>query len=124
MREAVRVKQPDGLRAERHARAEQVLDLTNELQSVIDAAVDANLDDEHDPEGSTVAFERARISALLAGARARLVELDRAISNVDAGTYGVCESCGDTIAAERLVALPAASTCISCATSPSRRGPR
>jgi RNA polymerase-binding transcription factor DksA len=110
------VEQPAGLRSERRALVEQVADLTTELQSVIDAAVDANLDDEHDPEGSTVAFERARVSALLARATARLGELDRAISNVDAGTYGLCEGCGQPIAAERLVALPGASTCIDCAT--------
>lgn len=40
----------------------------------------------------------------------------RALARMDAGTYGTCEHCNDTIAADRLLALPTASTCVRCAT--------
>ena len=41
--------------------------------------------------------------------------LDTALARVDSGSYGVCESCGQDIAPERLAARPAATLCITCA---------
>ncbi|HET9141946.1 TraR/DksA family transcriptional regulator [Actinophytocola sp.] len=77
-------------------------------------------DDEHDPEGVTVAFERAQVAGLLAVATEELEALDAAVARIDAGTYGVCQRCGQPIAPERLEALPAATTCIRCATGKRR----
>jgi DnaK suppressor protein len=77
-------------------------------------------DDEHDPEGVTIGFERAQILGLLAGAREEIAALDRATSRLGAGTYGRCASCGCEIPDARLEALPATETCLSCA----RRSPR
>ena len=92
-----------------------------ELRAVFDAIVTssdaANLDDEHDPEGATVGFERAQVSALLARARVQLEELDTAFDRLQRGTYGVCDRCGEPIPAERLAAQPAARTCVACASS-------
>lgn len=89
-----------------------------ELQRSFDdiaASVDtANVDDEHDPEGATLAFERAQVVSLLEEAREQLDALDDAAMRVDAGTYGACDRCGDEIAAERLAALPATRTCVEC----------
>ena len=79
------------------------------------ASRDTNADDEHDPEGATIAFERSQIGALARQARSRLDEIDAALARVAAGTYGVCESCGLPIGEERLAARPAARTCIRCA---------
>ena len=53
--------------------------------------------------------------ALLEQARRRLADVDAAIRNVEGGIYGICETCGRPIAAERLAARPAARTCIDCA---------
>jgi DnaK suppressor protein len=72
-------------------------------------------DDEHDPEGVTIGFERAQILGLLAGARKELAALDRAESRLPAGTYGRCLRCGREIPDARLEALPAAETCVACA---------
>lgn len=79
------------------------------------AASDVATDDEHDPEGTTIAFERAQVSALLDRARRRVTELDEALERLDAGRYGVCVGCGGPIAPDRLVARPSARTCIDCA---------
>lgn len=49
--------------------------------------------------------------------REKLRQIDAALSRIDAGTYGRCESCGEGIGAERLEALPFATTCIDCASS-------
>lgn len=89
--------------------------LAGDVDAMIDAASDVATDDEHDPEGATIAFERARIGALLDQARNQLAEIDHALRRLDDGRYGVCERCGRPIAPERLAARPVASTCISCA---------
>jgi DnaK suppressor protein len=78
-------------------------------------------DDEHDPDGSTVAFERSKVSTMLNHSRARLAEVDAALERMDAGVYGKCESCDEPISIERLLARPVARLCISCATAKGRR---
>jgi RNA polymerase-binding transcription factor DksA len=98
----------------RAAAEEQVAALARQRQDMIDAR-DANADDEHDPEGSTIAFERAQLTALLSQARQRLADIDKAVQRHDEGTYGICEVCGKPIAAERLAVRPSARTCVGCA---------
>jgi DnaK suppressor protein len=94
---------------------EQIAALAADLAGIVAASTDVATDDEHDPEGATIAFERAQVAALLDQARARLADLDEAAKRLADGTYGVCERCGQPIAPERLAARPAARTCITCA---------
>lgn len=82
---------------------------------ILESSVHTTNDDEHDPEGATVAFERAQVVGLLEQARAELRALDAANERLRAGTYGTCMRCGHPIAPERLDALPAATHCIRCA---------
>ncbi len=70
--------------------------------------------DEESGEGGTMNVERERDLALSAQARAAVDEIDRALTKLDAGTYGVCERCGEPIKRARLKALPYASLCIAC----------
>jgi DnaK suppressor protein len=70
--------------------------------------------DEESGEGDTLNVERERDLALSAQARAAVDEIDRALSKMDAGTYGVCERCGNPIPKARLKALPYASLCVAC----------
>ncbi len=91
-----------------------VADLEAELAAIGESTA-AVPDDEHDAEGSTVGFERARITALLHQARRTLRAIDEAIERSQRGTYGICEMCGTTIDPERLDALPTAKHCMSCA---------
>jgi len=60
--------------------------LARDLAALFAASRDSNADDEHDPEGATVGFERAQLTALLAAARERVAEVDDALRRVDAGT--------------------------------------
>jgi len=95
-----------------HARAASLLaSLTRDFTGIVEASADSNADDEHDPEGSTIAFERSQVSTLIDQARTRLDEIDAAAARLAAGTYGVCEVCGDVIPAGRLEARPFARTC-------------
>jgi DnaK suppressor protein len=105
----------DPLLAEREAALAQIDALTREFEGVVAASRSSNADDEHDPEGATIAFERQQVAALLEQARSRLADVDAALVRRDAGGYGDCETCGRPIAPERLAARPAARTCIDCA---------
>jgi DnaK suppressor protein len=70
--------------------------------------------DEESGEGDTLNVERERDLALSAQARAAVDEIDRALAKIDAGTYGVCERCGNPIPKARLKALPYAALCVAC----------
>jgi DnaK suppressor protein len=107
----------DLLIAERASTTAQIEALTRDLGDIIDASTSVATDDEHDPEGATIAFERAQVAALLSRGRERLIDLDRALERLSEGTYGECERCGQPIAAERLEARPASRTCIGCAST-------
>jgi DnaK suppressor protein len=93
----------------------RLADLERDFAAVVAASDSANLDDEHDPEGSTVGFERAQVRALLDQARSHLAELDAAAQRVTDETYGVCVRCGKPIGADRLRALPTTQVCVDCA---------
>jgi len=95
----------------------QVAALEREFAAIVASASDGSAggDDEHDPEGATVAFERQHVAALLTQSRAHLAAIDAALRKLAAGRYEICDICGGPIAAERLAARPAALTCIRCA---------
>ncbi len=102
----------DGLRV---ATLRRAADLESSFHGIVEATNDTATDDEHDPEGHTIAWERQQIAALLDEATVTLAEIDAALQRLDAGRYGTCTACGRAIAAERLAALPATPTCVGCA---------
>jgi RNA polymerase-binding transcription factor DksA len=104
------------LEAERAEALGRLAHLTEDYDSVVAASRDSNADDEHDPEGATIAFERSQLGALSGQVRRHLAEIDAAVARLDRGTYGTCERCGRAIDERRLEARPAARTCIGCAT--------
>lgn len=106
--------------AERADAERRIAALNRRFQAIVEGSELTTDDDEHDPEGSTIAFERAQVTALLADARREVGELDAALRRAEDGTYGVCTVCGHAIAEARLDALPATRTCIECS---GRRGP-
>lgn len=103
------------LLTERASTVQLMADLGEDIRRIVDARQDSNVDDEHDPEGSTIAFERSQSDALLRQSRVRLAENTAALERLDAGTFGVCESCGRDIPEARLEARPSARLCVECA---------
>ncbi len=101
------------LRAERAVLLERAARMGDDMAALVDASRDSNADDEHDPEGQTIAYERAQLSALTTQARSHLTEVDAALERVSAGTYGTCEVCGGPIDPARLDARPTARTCVA-----------
>ncbi len=107
-----------GITAARERTAARADALARDLDDIISASADAVRDDEHDPEGATIAFERAQVMALLADAHAQLAALEEAAARVDEADVGRCERCGTGIGYERLLARPASTRCVGCAAAP------
>ena len=75
----------------------------------------ADGDDEHDPEGGTIAVQFSESTALLEHARHHLDQVNAALAKFADGTYGRCEPCTAHIATGRLEARPHAVYCVRCA---------
>ena len=103
------------LLAERARAREREAALEREFAGLAEAASAAGTDDEHDPEGATLAFERQHVAALLEAAREQVATVDAALRRLAEGRYGTCDRCGQPIGAERLAARTAAATCVRCA---------
>ncbi len=104
------------LAAERASTEARLAALRRDFDAIVSSSASAaGADDEHDPEGSSTAFDRQHVASLIGQAADRLAGIARAEARLDEGSYGRCERCGRPIAAERLAARPAATTCIACA---------
>ncbi|MFI6144553.1 TraR/DksA family transcriptional regulator [Streptomyces sp. NPDC051109] len=111
------------LEVSRASTCAQIAALKRDFDGIVEANALVAVDDEHDPEGSSTAFERAHVAALLSRAAEHLQEIDRALDRLERGEYGWCEGCGERIAAARLEARPEASACVRCAEAHHRHGP-
>ena len=100
----------EGLRAEI---AKTTHDIAEGLGAVRDAGDEA--------DAGTKAFEREHELALTQNAQDLLDQGERALGRIDAGTYGVCESCGQPIGKARLLAFPRATLCVACKQRQERR---
>ncbi len=103
--------------AEDHDRiTERIAALERQIAELVESGRETNIDDEHDPDGATIGFERAQAQALLDRARTDLENVDEARQRLaDDHTFGTCQECGRPIGVERLLARPSTTTCIDCA---------
>lgn len=67
------------------------------------------------PDAAIVVENDEILQAVEESARAELRQIERALERLEAGTYGVCETCGDRISEDRLRVVPYAIHCRSCA---------
>ncbi len=100
------------LHEERAALRARTAHLDDDMAALIAASRDSNADDEHDPEGQTIAYERSQLSAVTSQTRDHLQEVEAALARVADGTYGVCEVCHRPIDPARLEVRPTARTCV------------
>jgi DnaK suppressor protein len=68
--------------------------------------------DENFADSGQVAAEQGESMVLAGKLREQLDDVQRALDKLDAGTYGVCETCGTEISPARLEAMPATRYCI------------
>jgi RNA polymerase-binding protein DksA len=90
-----------------------------ELHDLMRDAGDGAGNDQADV-GSTT-FERDHEMSLANNARDMLAQTERALSRIEDGSYGVCESCGEPIGKMRVMAFPRATLCLSCKQREERR---
>jgi len=87
------------------------------IRAGVGSTRDTNLGREllKDPYGSASLTHDDEIAAAVVECRAReLREVNRALEDIDAGRYGICQDCGEPIAEARLRALPFATRCVAC----------
>ena len=68
----------------------------------------------HMAEDATAAFDQTAAVSLRRGKERTLEQVDKALERMGAGTYGICERCGEPIDFARLKAIPQATLCMSC----------
>jgi DnaK suppressor protein len=90
----------------------------SQIQRLSDTVSEAG-DDEAD--SSSKLYEREHELALTRNTRELLEQTEHALALIDAGTYGVCESCGKPIGKARLLAFPRATLCVECKQRQERR---
>jgi DnaK suppressor protein len=89
------------------------------LADLLRDASDGAGDDQADAGSKN--FEREHEMSIAANAREMLIQSERALARIAAGTYGICESCGEPIGKARLQVFPRATLCMSCKQKQERR---
>lgn len=117
---------PAELQEVRAGLEQEMADLRAEIARVEDELADRMRntsdgagDDQADTGAKT--FEREHEMAVAYNARDLLAQNERATQRIDAGTYGVCEMCGNPIGKARLQAFPRATLCVACKQREERR---
>jgi DnaK suppressor protein len=109
------LEQRDLLHEERARHVEQAQELRAEADQIAAEMEPGDVQfDEESGEGTTTAIDRERDLALSMQAQVEVEEIDHALAKLEAGTYGVCERCGQSIPKPRLRAIPQARLCIAC----------
>jgi DnaK suppressor protein len=107
--------QREALLAERQTYEKQIDELKAEAQELVEEMEPGDIQfDEESGEGGTTSVDRELDLVLSAQASAVIEDIDQALAKIDAGTYGICENCGQLISKARLEALPYARLCIQC----------
>ncbi len=69
----------------------------------------------HRPQDDCECATDIEVTTQIRTAELRLAELDEALERLEAGTYGICVTCGEAISLDRLDALPWTESCRQCA---------
>ncbi|MFD0774627.1 TraR/DksA family transcriptional regulator [Streptomonospora algeriensis] len=109
----------NGLESEIAALRDGIAAAESELAERLSDSVEGAGDDPTDTGAK--AYQREHDLALNYNSRELLAQSERAIQRMDAGTYGVCESCGKAIGKARLQAFPRATLCVQCKQREERR---
>jgi DnaK suppressor protein len=102
------------------AEKERLEELIEEYEQELEEArlTESSSDRSPDPgnaEAGSMKFEYEKELSIEQNTLDLLGKVDRALRRVDEGSYGICESCGNSIPVERLDVLPYAALCIDCA---------
>jgi RNA polymerase-binding protein DksA len=114
------------LKAIRTELDEQAAELRGEIENAEAASESLKRDQSSEGSGDeadagTKTFEREHEMSLANNSRDLLVQVERALGRLDAGTYGRCENCGKPIPKARLQAFPRVTLCVTCKQREERR---
>ncbi len=70
-------------------------------------------------DAASVTAERTEVLGLVESLKSQLDDVDTALAHIEAGKYGICDSCGGGISQDRLEFRPASILCIDCKTKAS-----
>jgi DnaK suppressor protein len=92
-------------------------DLLAEAEHTLTDKISSEKESFPDPTDQAVAELDNNFVLRLRGREQKLLKkIDEAISRIDSGTFGVCESCSEQISLKRLEARPVTALCIECKT--------
>ena len=93
-------------------------DLLSEAEHTLNSKISTEKESFPDPTDQAVAeLDNNFMLKLREREQKLLKKIDEAISRIDGGNYGVCESCGGEISVKRLEARPVTTLCIECKTA-------
>ncbi|MCF1597558.1 TraR/DksA family transcriptional regulator, partial [Streptomyces muensis] len=107
------------LQAEETRLREEITSSEQSLVGLMRDSGDGAGDDQADTGAKNITREHEL--ALAANAREMLTQTERALERLDAGTYGLCENCGNPIGKARMQAFPRATLCVECKQKQERR---
>ncbi|MFE4328198.1 TraR/DksA family transcriptional regulator [Streptomyces sp. NPDC056831] len=118
---------PEEVEEARAVLSSEIMRLRSELEAA-SAALAGLMRDSGDGAGDDEAdtgtknITREHEMSLAANAQEMLDQTERALARLDAGTYGLCEVCGNPIGKARMQAFPRATLCVEDKQKQERRG--
>ena len=67
-------------------------------------------------DAASITAERTEVLGLVDSLKSQVEDVDRALAHIAAGTYGICDICGQEIGADRLEFRPVSVMCVACKT--------
>jgi RNA polymerase-binding protein DksA len=92
----------------------EIHDLDADLSESLEDSSGESPYDQHMAETATVTLDREIDLTLEENALASIAQIDRALSKLESGSYGLCDQCGKPISEDRLNVAPFATLCIDC----------
>jgi RNA polymerase-binding protein DksA len=102
------------LEQERERLLREIADFERDGQDNLSEASGENNYRDHMADQGSATFSRELDQSLEENIRELLQGVDKALTRINAGTYGKCVRCGDEIPEGRLEAMPTAELCIPC----------
>ncbi len=101
----------DVLRADREKLVRQLTDLGGTEDGELRKDLDFG---EGFADAAAITAERTEVLGLVETLKVHLDAVDEALTQIEAGSYGTCDSCGSRISPERMEARPISRLCINC----------
>lgn len=93
---------------------ESRLEATGIKDTMSDSLSELSMYDNHPADIGDELFERSKDLALRDNEHVLIEQVEDALHKIEAGTYGLCDRCGQPIDPDRLEAMPSATLCINC----------